>query len=120
MFKFLIVLLTSLALISCATATVIQRTSPNSYASALRSGDKVRVTTVNGQVYELTVSSVTQDTLTGANASGQTETIRVRDIQILEKKSVSAPKTTGAVIGVIVLVIAASFALVAHALNKGP
>ena len=118
MFRTFILFLSCLSLLACSTYSPVRRTSPNSYALAIKSGDQVSLTTINGQTFELKVTRISQDVLTGVDDNGRPEIIKISDIQELEKESISATKTSGGILAVVVIVCVTALALVARTLSS--
>jgi hypothetical protein len=85
---------------------------PANLRETVKPGDRIRVTTLEGQTKEFTVEEVTRDTLKGTK-----DQVAVSDLTLVEKKESSPGKTAAVAVGVTVAVL---LGLVLAAALQGP
>ena len=111
------VLLTLLAFTGCTTMRLLDERSPASIQQNVERGDRVRVAVSNGKVYDLEVTEVEADSLTGRADNGKRYKIRYSGIQALEVREVSVVGTVGAGLGTLTVIGIAVLAVALHNLD---
>lgn len=105
---------------ACTTIKAVEPDPGGSYSATVQPGDRIRVTTLNDRVREIRVTEVTETevrgTLTSAThvqSKGQPVAIEWADVYSVKEVKVSALKTAGAGLGILVaipIIAAAAFA----------
>jgi hypothetical protein len=100
------------ALLGCSTTRAMTSVTPERARAELQVGDRVRLTTLSGQRWELKLSAVSETQLSGVTPRGQTLSFHYVDLQSVESTRFSPEKTAGAIgaVAVIYVVLAAAFA----------
>lgn len=111
--KAMIVIMSVFFLMSTACTTIrpVYDVGGQSYASQLEAGDRVRLSYLNGMVREIDVTEVNETEIKGtihkntlSEPRGMAVVADWRDIHAVETVKISALKTTGATVGVIVAI----------------
>lgn len=96
---------------ACTTNKPIYDTADATYSSQVKAGDRVRLTYFGGQVQEIRVTEVTEVEIKGTyykntlhHPKGAELTADWQDVQAVERVKISALKTTGAAVGVVVAI----------------
>lgn len=85
--------------IACTTMKPISLTDPANFAQ-IKAGDVIHYQTVSGQTEQLKITSVNDEMIRGTS-QGQEKSIMVTDIRYIEKKEISAGKTSLLVLGIL-------------------
>ena len=103
-----VALLCALALTACTTLNVVDdrgatpTQDPPALTKSVRADDRVRITTLDGRMRVLRLTSVTDSELTGhAEGSVQSMSIPAGQVARIERRDVSVGKTSLLVLGVI-------------------
>lgn len=118
MFRILVLITALLCMTACSSMQVISNAPDVNLARELSSGDKISITTTDGNSQTLTVRNVTAHTVTGIDASGKQTTIRADSIKELEVQKLNAGKTAGVTFASIVAALAVLFGIGVYALTK--
>lgn len=96
---------------ACTTTKPVYDVGPESYASQLKAGDRVRLSYLNGMVREIDTTEVSETEIKGTihnntllEPKGMAIVADWRDIHAVETVKISALKTTGATVGAIVAI----------------
>jgi hypothetical protein len=87
--------LTLLSFTACTTLRPLEDFSPSRIRSQIEVGDDVRIVTLKGVTYELTVTGVQDGSLTGRAASGKRWRIHYEAIQYIEVEEADLVGTAG-------------------------
>jgi uncharacterized protein YceK len=100
-----VVLMTVIALTGCTSMRAMDLSQAD-FAAQLETGDHLVITEKGGRIVDMTFAQVDGNTLVGSQRNSGLNTVEVEIDQILqiEIEKISGAKTTGAVIGGIVLV----------------
>lgn len=115
--KAVAVLLTLLAFTGCSTMRLLDERSPASIQQNVGPGDRVRVAASNGKVYELTVTAIEADSLTGKAANGKRYKIRYAAINAIEVQEGDVGKSIGAGLVTLYVVSVAALLVALHNLD---
>jgi len=108
-----IILLSGLFLMNAACTTIkpVYNVDQDTYASQLKPGDRVRLSYLDGRIREINVTAVSETEIKGTiHKNTQTEpkgyavTADWQDIHAVETVKISAIKTVGAGVGVVVAI----------------
>lgn len=94
----MIALLMTLALSGCATVRNVDTGDASVARAALQEGDKITLTTLDGQQYHLTVQSLSVHEIRGENPDGASLTIAFSEITQLQVRE-PRPGRTAALVG---------------------
>ena len=111
---------------SCSSFRPIEATSRQQYATALEIGDRVRVTTLDGDVHEIEVVRVREEGVDGERTIWEKGKIEGRevlhiafeDVARIEKREASPGKTAALLVSLVALAVAAAV-LLSHLASKG-
>lgn len=103
----LLVAWTLLCFTGCTSMQAIKDPSPDRIQERVKVGDEVHVVTTNGATYELEVTQVDENSLTGEAESGKRYRVPYAAIASIEVKKVSVGRT-GGTLGAIALVLYAA------------
>ncbi|HET8881791.1 MAG TPA: hypothetical protein VFM56_06405 [Solimonas sp.] len=117
MLRAIVVFLCLICMTACTSMRVIDEPSRQNLAQKVEVGDLVSLTTRDGKHYDLTITQVDETTLVGRDGSDKPWRVNRKAIEQLEVKRISALKTGGLTVGVIVVAIAAILAVGFHALD---
>lgn len=98
-------LLISISLVACTSYREVRLTGEAAVSTnGIAAGDRVRLTSTSGEVRKLTVVSIEPDAIV-CRAGGQAENERIAlaDIAQIERREVGKVKTTGLVLGIVVI-----------------
>ena len=98
------------SLTACSTMRAIENPGPQTIRDRVEVGDEVRIVTTKGAVYELEVSKVEEQSLTGVAGNGKRYKVPYALIQAIEVEEVSEGKTRGAVTAGVVAIYAVAIA----------
>jgi hypothetical protein len=116
--KLIIILITILSLTGCTSMRAMDHTQVD-FVAELETGDHLVVYEKGGRVIDMTFTQVEGDRLVGSVYQRSFETVEVEidDILQIEIEKISGAKTTGAVVGGIILapIVAVGFGLAAFA-----
>jgi hypothetical protein len=115
----IVVLLCLACMTACTSMRVIDEPGRQNLAQKVEVGDLVSLTTRDGKHYDLTITQVDETTLVGRDGSDKPWRVNRKAIEQLEVKRVSALKTGGLTLGVIVVAAAALFFVGVHELGHG-
>ena len=108
-----ILLMSGLFLLNAACTTVkpVYDVGPESYASQLKAGDRVRLSYLDGRVKEINVTAVSETEIKGTihkntqrEPKGHAIVADWKDIHAVETVKISAIKTIGAGVGIVVAI----------------
>ena len=116
-FRVVTALVTLLAFTGCTTMRMLEERSPASIQQNVDRGDRVRVAAGDGRVYELTVTKVEADSLTGRADNGKLYKIRYSGIQALEVREADLIGTVGAGLGTAVVIAGIALVVALHNLD---
>lgn len=97
--KFLFGLNLVLTIAACSTILVVDTTSRSSIQEALEVGDRIMLTTIDGEFFRLTITDLTEDSIEAENESEQTVTIPYEDIARVSMRQRQPGRTAAAVAG---------------------
>jgi hypothetical protein len=117
LFKAVTVVLTLLAFTGCSTMRLLDERSPASIQQNVAPGDRVRVAASNGKVYELTVTAMEADSLTGKADNGKRYKIRYAAINAIEVQEGDVGKSIGAGLVTLYVVSVAALLVALHNLD---
>ena len=109
MFRSIIAVFTALCFLAssaCTSMRAIDGSRPDAVRSAVKVGDEVSVSAVNGKTYLLVLTVVDDEKIVGIG-DNQKVTIRYGQIKSIEVRKISAAKTAGAIGGGLVALYAA-------------
>lgn len=106
MLRGLVVVLCLICMTACTSMRAIDDVNRQDLSQKVEVGDLVSLTTRDGKHYDLTVTRVDDTMLVGRDGSDKSWRVRRAAIEQLEVKRVSALKTGGLTLGIIVLAIA--------------
>lgn len=96
---------------ACTTIKPIYNTDDATYSSQVKAGDRVRLTYLDGRVQEIRVTEVNEVEIKGAyykntlhHPKGAELTADWQDVQAVERGKISAVKTAGAGLGIVVAI----------------
>lgn len=110
--KILVILATLLAHTGCTTMRALEDPTPQRIAQQVETGDRVLIQHSNGKTYDLEVTRVEPDALTGTTPGGKRYRILSAGIRTLEVergdalKSLGVGAVTATVIGIALLAVA--------------
>ena len=113
LFRRAVVAAVIVSLTACSTMRAIEDFSPSRIQEQVAVGDEVRIAATNGKVYELTVTQVEAESLTGRTTGGKVFKVQYTAIQYIEVEKIDGWKTAGATLGSAVIVL---YALMVYAL----
>jgi hypothetical protein len=122
LFRSTVVAAVIVSLTACTTMRAVEDVTPQGLRDRVEAGDEVRIVTAKGAVYELEVTKVEDDALTGRAGNGKLYKVRYAAIQALEVRERSEGQTRGAVAGGLILAYAVAIAfmlMIARALVPG-
>ena len=99
MFRLVMVPFTLAALLGCTTMRPLDVSDPESVRVSLAPGNHVTVLTAQQQTYELQLTAVAGDAMSGVDANGATRKVPYADIVKIEVRRMSHWKTNGLLIG---------------------
>ena len=99
MFRLVMVPFTLAALLGCTTMRPLDVSDPMSVRVSLDPGNHVTVVTAQQQTYELQLTDVSGDALSGVDAHGVIQKVRYADIAGLEVRRFSHLKTNSLLVG---------------------
>ncbi len=107
-----LVILVSFCLCACTTFQPLAGSGPiaddiRAAAAAgtdLKPGDRIRLTTTDGSIYEFRITDITDDLISGTEAS-----VPIADIVTLEVREHDTGKPTGLVAGIVLIVLAIGY-----------
>lgn len=117
MLRTIVVLLCLICMTACTSMRAIDDVNQQDLSQKIEVGDLVSLTTRDGQHYDLTVTRVDDAMLVGRDGSDKSWHVRRAAIEQLEVKQVSALKTGGLMLGIIVGAVAVLFAVGIYALG---
>ena len=102
--KLIIILIAGISLMGCTTMRPID-TRKSDLTEQLEVGDYLVVYEKSGRTYDMTLAMIDGDTLHGTlgQTSGTAVQVDVNDIEQIKAKRIAVGKTTGAILGGIVL-----------------
>jgi hypothetical protein len=115
--KILVAVATLLVHTGCTTLRALEDPTPQRIAEQVETGDRVLIGHSNGKTYDLEVTRVEPDALTGTAASGKRYRILYAGIRTLEVEQADALKSLGVGAGVVVVVGIALLAVALHDLD---
>lgn len=89
---------------ACTTVRPIHLAEGASYAQELAAGDRVRLVYLDERVREIRISDVNEQEITGRLESGGLVIADWRDIYTAERVEISAIKTVGAAVGIVIAI----------------
>lgn len=96
---------------ACTTIKPIYDTDDATYSSQVKAGDRVRLTYLDGRVQEIRVTEVNEVEIKGTyykntlhHPKGAELTADWQDVQAVERGKISAVKTAGAGLGIVVAI----------------
>lgn len=95
-----------LSLLGCTTTRAMTSVTPERARAELQVGDRVRLTTLSGQRWELKLSAVSDTQLSGVTPRGQILSFHYADLRSVESTRFSGAKTAGAALGVLLVLYA--------------
>ena len=95
-FKAAVVALVLPAFVACSSLQPLEDFSPSRIVAKVEPGDEVHIVTLTGSIYDLTVTRVDADSLSGRASSGKRFKIMFEAIQYIEVEEADALKTVGA------------------------
>jgi hypothetical protein len=111
------VALTLLAFTGCTTMRLVEERSPESIQQHVARGDDVRIAASDGKVYELHVTQVEAESLTGTAANGKRYKVHYSGIRALEVEEVSVLGTLAGGVGTLAVVGTVALAIALHNLD---
>lgn len=115
--KALAVLATLLAHTGCTTMRALEEPTPQRIAEQVETGDRVLIGHSNGKTYDLEVTRVEPEALTGTAASGKRYRIPYAGIRTLEVQQADLLKSLGVGVGTAAVVGIALLAVTLHNLD---
>lgn len=112
-----VVVATLLAFTGCSTMRLLDERSPASIQQNVGPGDRVRIAASNGKVYELTVTEVEADSLTGKAASGKRYKVQYAAINAIEVQEADVLASVGAGLGTLLVVSTVALLVALHNLD---
>ncbi len=106
--RVIVVAWTLLCFTGCTSMQAIKDPSPDRIRGQVEVGDDVRVVATNGKTYDLEVTGVDEDSLSGKAESGKRYRIPYSVIASIEVSQASAGKTGGALAAVALILYAAA------------
>lgn len=110
LFRKAVVAVVVVSLTACSTMRAVEDVSPQAVRERVEVGDEVRIVTTKGAVYELEVTKVEEQSLTGEAGNGKRYRVPYAAIQAIEVEKISAAKTGGAITGGLVVLYAVGLA----------
>jgi len=101
----------------CTTLRTLEDATPVRIQDTVEVGDRVRIAATDGKVYDLEVTRVEADALTGKADNGKHYKVRYAGISAIEVEEFSALKTLGVTAGVAYAVAVAAVAVLLHNLD---
>jgi hypothetical protein len=108
-FRGAVVALITLSLIGCTSLRSLPSLSPASIRAQVQPGDDVRIVLHDNQRYELTVTKLEEESLTGRAASGKHYRVRYDAMQYLDVAEADVGGATGGIVAALYVVLAALF-----------
>lgn len=99
-FQIFIAVLTALCLTACTSLRAVPASEKQAVRAALKVGDEVSISAVNGKTYLLVLTDIDDEKIVGVG-NNQKVTMRYEQIRTLETRKVSVAKTAGLSIGVL-------------------
>lgn len=118
MLRLIVVLVSIVAFTGCSTMRSINVTASPNALEDVRVGDQVLIRTKAGQSFDLKLTAIGEDALTGRDETGKLWKVPVAQIEDMSVKRISPAKTGGAALVGIGLVAVVLFIIGAHALGK--
>lgn len=112
-----VVVLALLAHTGCTTMRTVEGRSPASIQQNVGPGDRVRVAASNGKVYELTVTAVEAESLTGKAGNGKRYKIQYAAINAIEVQEGDVARSVGAGLVTLYVVSIAAVLVALHNLD---
>ena len=112
-----VVVLALLAHTGCTTMRMLEERSPASIQQNVGPGDRVRVAANNGKVYELMVTAIEADSLTGRANNGKRYRIQYAAINAIEVQEGDVGKSIGAGLVTLYVVSVAALLVALHNLD---
>lgn len=106
-----------LSLLGCTTTRAMTSVTPERARAELQVGDRVRLTTLSGQRWELKLRAVSDTQLSGVTPRGQILSFHYADLRSVESTRFSPEKTVGAM-GVVAVTYIVLVAVLSAALAK--
>jgi len=110
LFRNAVVAAVVVSLTACSTMRAIENPGPQAVRDRVEVADEVRIVTTKGAVYELEVTKVEEQSLTGEAGNGKRYKVPYAAIQTLEVEEISAAKTGGAITAGVVALYAVAIA----------
>ena len=98
---------TLLCFTGCTSIQAIKEPTPDRIRAQVEVGDEIHVSATNGTIYDLEVTRMDDDSLTGRAESGKRYKVPYSAIESIEVRGASAARTGGA-LGVVTLVLYAA------------
>jgi hypothetical protein len=108
-----VVLISICALVGCTSMRTIPDVSPTGIQQEVQPGDEIHVVLQDGRKFDLEVTRVDADTLTGVSDSGKTFRIRYDAVRWLEVAETDGGGIVGGIIGGVGAVYLAALTLFA-------
>lgn len=112
-----VVVATLLAFTGCSTMRLLDERSPASIQQNVGPGDRVRIAASNGKVYELTVTQIEADSLTGKAASGKRYKVQYAAINAIEVQEADVLASVGVGLGTLLVVSTVALLVALHNLD---
>lgn len=110
--RMVMVVWTLVCFTGCTSMRAIEDPAPEHIREQVKVGDEIRVVATDGTTYDLEVTQVAEDSLTGKTESGKRYRVPYSAIVSIEVSKVSAAKTGGTLSAVALVLYAAAIYLV--------